>query len=132
MTIGGISVTRDTDPATASIGAGHGGSGPAVKIYVGATISIAANAVNQVGQAHVFTITVTQAPDGATPATTANITTSVSPAPSSSSTTCGSAVAFSGNVAKIGMAHNRTPVTGLSRNPSSALKKSGINVTRDT
>ncbi len=32
--VGGVSLTRDTDPATANIGSGPGGSGPAVKTYV--------------------------------------------------------------------------------------------------
>jgi uncharacterized repeat protein (TIGR01451 family) len=39
-TIGSVTLTRDTDPATANIGAGPGGSGPAVKTYVAPLLSI--------------------------------------------------------------------------------------------
>lgn len=34
LTVGGVSLTRDTDPATAGVGAGPGGSGPAVKTWI--------------------------------------------------------------------------------------------------
>ena len=39
-TVGGVTLTRDTDPATATIGSGPGGSGPAVKVYVAPLLSI--------------------------------------------------------------------------------------------
>lgn len=39
-TVGGVTLTRDTDPATANIGAGPGGSGPAVKVYLAPQLSI--------------------------------------------------------------------------------------------
>ena len=37
--VGGVSLTRDTDPATANVGAGPGGSGPAVKHFLAGSIS---------------------------------------------------------------------------------------------
>ena len=40
VTISGLTLTRDTDPATTSIGAGPGGSGPAVKTYVAPLLKI--------------------------------------------------------------------------------------------
>ena len=39
-TVAGVSLTRDTDPATANIGSGPGGSGPAVKVYVAPLLEI--------------------------------------------------------------------------------------------
>ena len=61
LNVGGVSLTRDTDPATSSVGSGTGGSGPAVKTWVDAKISITpGNATNEVGQAHTFTVAVLQ------------------------------------------------------------------------
>src|SRR5258707_2977196 len=63
-----VSVTRDTDPATAAIGAGPGGSGPATKQWVDARIKIAPPfATNPTGANHTFTVTVEQ-DDGLTAA----------------------------------------------------------------
>ena len=56
---GGSTLTRDTNPATATIGAGPGGSEtPAVKTYVDATIDITGDGTNRVGVSHSFTATV--------------------------------------------------------------------------
>src|SRR5262249_23092927 len=51
---------RDTDPATLTIGAGPGGSGPATKIFVTLRIQITPGATNEVGKSHTFTVTVKQ------------------------------------------------------------------------
>src|SRR5262249_25410540 len=57
----GVTMTRDTDPATPAIGAGPGGSGPAVKTFVDANITInPPTATNEVGQTHTVTVTVQQ------------------------------------------------------------------------
>ncbi len=57
LLIGDVSITRDTDPATAGVGAGPGGiEGPAVKTYVGARISITPETdANVVGSNHTLT-----------------------------------------------------------------------------
>jgi uncharacterized repeat protein (TIGR01451 family) len=55
--VGGVSLTRDTDPATGTV-SGPGGSGPATKVFVDARISIAPSATNEVGQTHTFIVTV--------------------------------------------------------------------------
>src|SRR4029079_13870433 len=60
LTIGGVTLTRDTNPATANIGAGPGGSGPAVKTFVDAFITISPDGANLVGDPHTFTVTVKQ------------------------------------------------------------------------
>jgi hypothetical protein len=52
-------LTRDTSPATATIGSGPGGSGPATKTWVDANITVTPQtAVNPTGTNHTFTITV--------------------------------------------------------------------------
>ena len=66
LSVAGVSLTRDTDPAT-GITAGPGGSGPATKQWVDARISIAPDKTNEVGQPHTFTATVQQ-DDGLTAA----------------------------------------------------------------
>ena len=50
MSVGGVSLTRHTNGTGAN-------SGPAVKTWVNARISIAPNATNEVGQPHTFTVT---------------------------------------------------------------------------
>src|SRR5207302_1098580 len=50
---GMVTVTRDTDQATATIPAGPGGSGPATKTYVDASIALSpATSTNAVDQPH--------------------------------------------------------------------------------
>src|SRR5205814_1682509 len=60
FTISGVSITRQTNGTAPN-------SGDAVKRFVDAKISIAANATNKVGDAHTFTVTVQQ-DDGLTAA----------------------------------------------------------------
>ena len=56
LTVLGVALTRDTDPATAGIGTGPDGSGPAVKTWVDANIQITpASANNPVGTNHTLT-----------------------------------------------------------------------------
>jgi hypothetical protein len=56
FSVGGVSLTRDTDPATPAI-AGPGGTGPASKVFEDARVTIATSATNEVGQPHTFTAT---------------------------------------------------------------------------
>ena len=58
LSVEGVSLTRDTDPATASICSGPGGSGPAVKRYVDARIAIAPSDTNGITEPPTFTVTV--------------------------------------------------------------------------
>jgi len=59
VTMGGVTVTRDTDPATASIGHGPGGTDSATKTFVDANIAVnPQTASNPVGTNHTFTVTV--------------------------------------------------------------------------
>src|SRR5262249_27271262 len=61
LVVDGQTLTRDTDPATTNIGAGPGGSGPAIKTYVDARIILTPpTATNLVNQPHVITATVQQ------------------------------------------------------------------------
>jgi len=60
LVIGGVTLKRDTDPATSGIPSGPGGSGPAKKFYVDANITIGPNGNNPIGVHHTFTVTVKQ------------------------------------------------------------------------
>ena len=51
--VAGLSITRST-----AGNSGPGGSGAATKVFVDGNISIAASAINEVGNAHTFTVTV--------------------------------------------------------------------------
>ena len=53
MSVGGVSLTRDTNGVPAN-------SGPAVKTWVNAKITITPNATNAVGQPHTFTATLSK------------------------------------------------------------------------
>src|SRR5258708_1955532 len=87
--MGGVAVTRATGDGLS------GDSGPAVKQYVDANISISPNGVNEVGAPHTFTIIVNASPAG-TGAPSYAITTSVSPSPGTSSSNCSSPVLSNG------------------------------------
>src|SRR5204862_125110 len=82
-------------PATADVtrstsgNSGPGGSGPATKRFVDANVSITPNGVNQVNNAHTFTVTSTADPQGTTPTLT-SLTPSVSPSTTLLSNNCGS------------------------------------------
>jgi hypothetical protein len=61
LTVGGESLTRDTSPSTATIGAGPGGSGPASKVFVDARIILSPlTDTNAIGEAHTVTVSVDQ------------------------------------------------------------------------
>ena len=85
-TIEGADFTVETDGA-------NGNSEDAVKRFVDASIAITPDGVNEVGDEHEFTITVTpDAPDGAT-VSAITITPSVEPAPDSQSDDCAAVTA---------------------------------------
>jgi LPXTG-motif cell wall-anchored protein len=90
VTVNNVVLSRTTAPNGAL--AGPGGSGPAVKHYVDASVAIGPNGINPVGQQHVFTVTVTAYPAGLTSVTFPSITTSVQPLPNVKTDTCGSPV----------------------------------------
>jgi hypothetical protein len=58
FSVSGVSLTRDTNPATGAIGAGPGGSGPATKIYESGVIIID-KVTNPAGDGQLFTFTPT-------------------------------------------------------------------------
>jgi hypothetical protein len=137
FTVGGVSLTRDTDPATASVGAGPGGSGPATKTYVDANITIAPNATNEVNNNHTFTVTVQQddgsgvgmvnVPDGTKP--TVTLTNSNNAAFSLVTDTCANAGTVNGQCAVTFTSPSAGQVTG---NASVTISVGGVSLTRDT
>ena len=81
------SVTVDTDPLTAT-DAGSGGSGPATKEYVDASISVTPTETNGIGEQHVFTITATAyAGAGVAPVAIAQPTYAITAVPSGTALT---------------------------------------------
>src|SRR3989441_471855 len=122
--MGGVTVTRATDGT-------HGSSGPAVKKFVDANISIAPNGVNEVGTAHTFTITVNALPDGASPVVFTSITPSVSPAPDSQSTTCAAPTVVS-NTATCTLTITNNSAGSFTANASAQVTMGGVTVTRAT
>ncbi|HLG00806.1 MAG TPA: prealbumin-like fold domain-containing protein, partial [Acidimicrobiia bacterium] len=132
LSVGGVALTRDTDPATAAVGAGPGGSGPAVKTFVDARITITPTATNEVGTEHVFTITVAKnAGDGAGFVAAAGVfpTTSVSPAPDSASSNCAAGTNASGQCT---LTINSSTAGVFTANAYVTFSVGGVSLTRDT
>jgi len=107
-------------------------SGPAIKRYVDAHITVTPNDTNFIYDPHTFTISVTQDPDGETPATTANITPTITPAPTSQSTTCTNAVAFVNNVATCTVTINSSSVGSFVASASATVTIGGVQITIST
>lgn len=84
-TLGGVTVTRDTDPSTTDVVSGRmpsssgAGTGPATKYYVDANISIihVGNPINLVGTAHTFSVTMNAYAPAALSASAMTITPSI-------------------------------------------------------
>ena len=88
FTVNTVTITRST-----SGNSGPGGSGPATKVFVDGNITIVASAINEVGNAHTFTVTVNgDAGGGAGLQPVAGIfpTVTLTPAPSSVTDNCAS------------------------------------------
>jgi hypothetical protein len=96
VTAGGITLKRSTDSTIAANG--PGGTGNLTKRWANASIKVEGNAVNEVTHQHVFTVTATAQRPGNESVDFSSITPSVSPAPTSQSTTCGSPVISGGGL----------------------------------
>jgi hypothetical protein len=136
MTIGGVSITRSTNPAVAI--AGPSGSGPATKAYVDSYIKITPDGVNPVGQAHVFTAEFGVMPGGADNVSDVAITPAVSPAPGTQSSTCAAPTPAGSNVWKCTITINSSSTGVFTANATGTAKvtKTGlgdvVNVKRST
>lgn len=96
LSVHGVALTRATNTA---VNTAAGGSGDVTKKWVDASITVVETAVNEVGDQHQFTITVTPlVPTGAS-VTNVAITPSVDPSTTVVGTTCGSNVALVNGVA---------------------------------
>ena len=105
FTIGATgTVTIGTSPASATLtrttGDTHAGDSPsATKTFVDANITISpSSSVNEINNAHTFTVTFTAIPNGASPVSFTSITPSVSGTPTSTTNTCNSPTSVSANV----------------------------------
>ena len=83
----GVALSRSTNS-----NAGPGGSDNLTKQWVNASVAITPDGLNPVGEAHVFTVTAKVIPAGLADVSFDSIVPSVTPAPDSMSTTCGSPV----------------------------------------
>jgi prealbumin domain-containing protein len=134
VTVAGVSLTRDTNSATAGVPCGGGASscGPAVKTYVDARIKIEGTATNEVGHSHTFTVTFEQndgtgwsaVPVGTKP------TVSISPAPGSKTDNCASTGTGALGTCTV-VINNSTPGV-FTANASGSVTVGGVSLTRDT
>jgi hypothetical protein len=127
VTVDGLALTRSTDGT-------HGSSGPATKTYVDANITIAPSAVNEVGQQHVFTVTVTGLQSNQ-PFSVQSITTSVVDShgnpPDTMSTTCGNP-SVSGNVATCTITIDNSTADVFTASATAHVTVDGLALTRST
>ena len=126
VTMGGVTVTRST-----SGNSGPGGSGPATKSYVDASIGISPSSVNEVGHSHIFTITVTANPGTLSPVVFNSITPGVSPTPGTFTSTCASPT-VNGNVATCTVTINNSTAGTFTVNAAAQLTMGGVTVNRST
>jgi len=84
-----VDVTRSTDTT-------HGSSGPVVKRFVDANVSITPNGVNEVNHAHTFNVSTTGIPSG-TDASLLSIAPSVSPSTTLLNNTCANSADWGGS-----------------------------------
>jgi uncharacterized repeat protein (TIGR01451 family) len=142
LTASGVTLTRDTDPSTEDISAGPGGSGPVVKTYVDASVSITGTGTNEVGQPHTFTVTVLKdsgdgnglVPAANLPADSVTVTlTGSNGIPTTVTPTGGTCVAGTtdGN-GQCTITFNSDTAGQVTGNASVTLDVHGISITRDT
>ncbi len=134
VTVGGLEITRDTDPNTgAPCGDGQTSCGPGVKTYVDASILIEGTDTNRVGEQHTFTVTVktnngsggfVNAPDGTKPTVTITPTGFIPVADN-----CAGAGTVNGQCTVV---IDSTAANIYTANATVTISVGGINVTRDT
>jgi hypothetical protein len=122
----GVSLTRSTNS-----NAGPGGSDNLTKIWVNASIEIAPNGLNPVGQAHEFTVKVSVIPAGLNAVTFDSISTSVTPAPDSQSSTCATPQ-VAGQVATCVLTINNNSQGVFTAHATANLTIDGVAITRST
>jgi len=108
-----------------------GNSGNLTKRWVDGFITIGPSAVNPLNQEHVFTVTVTAIPSGASPVAIGPITTSVTPAPGTQSTTCASP-SVNGNTATCTVTINSAVPGVFVANATAVINVAGASLTRST
>ena len=105
---------------------GPGGSGPATKRFVDANVSIAPSGVNEVGNAHTFTVTSTASPSGTTASLTSLTPSIVGNATPILNSTCGSpTLSNGGNTATCTFQINSTSAGSFTANATAVWGFSG-------
>lgn len=130
VTVNGISIKRDTNT---QVNTDAGGSGNLTKRWVDASIRMEESAVNEVGDEHVFTVTVTghRPGDGDEAVLFTSITPSVDPAVSVESTTCGTPT-VNDNVATCTYTINNPDAGVFDADATAVLSVGGVSMTRST
>ncbi|HXA41788.1 MAG TPA: hypothetical protein VNV65_02630 [Candidatus Solibacter sp.] len=128
LSVLGVSMTRSTGDGL------PGDSVSAVKTWVDASITIGPpSATNVVTHEHVFTITVNAIPSGASPVVFDSVTASVTPTPTTMSTTCANPVLSNGgNTATCTLTINSDVVATYTANATADLDIGGVELTRTT
>jgi hypothetical protein len=96
ISVHGVSLKRSTDANVAPNG--PGGSGNLTKKWADASIKIVENAVNEVNDDHVFTVTATAHAPAGTSVEFDSVTTSVDPTPDDADSTCATPVLSAGGL----------------------------------
>ena len=128
FTVNGVSITLDT-----AGNSGPGGSGPATKVFVDGNITIGDSAINLVGQAHTFTVTVNGdagAGAGLQPVAGIKPTVTLTPVPSSVTDNCASTGTDAAGQCTVIINSN---VTGtFVANASATFTENTVTITRST
>ena len=111
--------------------AGHSDCGTEPLDVVSAHITIGPSAVNEVGHAHVFTVTLTADGAGSLPLGFGSISTSVTPVPGVASTTCGSPV-VNANVATCTVSINNSTAGTFTASATGHVTIGGLAITVST
>lgn len=106
-------------------------SGDLTKRWVDAFVTIGPSAVNPLNEEHDFNVTVTAIPSGAAPVVFESITTAVTPAPGTQSSTCANP-SVRGNVATCTLTINSAVEGTFVANVTAVVQVGGARVTRST
>lgn len=126
-TVLGEIITRETSTA---LNTAAGGSGDLTKRWVDGFVTITPDGVNEVGDAHTFTVTATAIPSGAG-APTFVVAPSVTPAPSTMTTTCAKPT-VSGDTATCSVTVNSSTTGTFTANVTATMAVGGVTLTRST
>lgn len=122
----GVALSRSTNSS-----AGPGGSDNLTKLWVNASVSIAPDGLNPVGEEHTFTITASVIPAGVNAVTFDSIVPTVTPAPDSMSDTCDTPNVVN-QVATCTVTINNDTTGVFTAQATAKMTIGGVSITRST